>query len=144
MITNRQEQNSFDVISGKDQVVVAPIENPNLLIADDDQAFRETVIELLEPHFPTVAVESGERAIEIVETIQVDVVILDMHMHVMTGLDTLRWLKEHHCELPCILMSSDVSDELESQAYDLNAFRVIRKPPRRQHLIDTIHHAVKL
>ncbi|QDT34924.1 response regulator [Thalassoglobus polymorphus] len=124
--------------------MVAPIEIPNLLIADDDQAFRETVVEILEPHFPMVAVESGERAIEVVETIQVDVVILDMHMHVMTGLDTLRWLKERYRELPCILMSSDVSEELETQAYDLNAFRVLRKPPRRQHLIDIIHRAVKL
>jgi len=124
--------------------MVSAVENANLLIADDDRAFRETVIELLEPYFPTIAVESGERAIEIVEKIQVDLVILDMHMHLMTGLDTIRWLKEHDIDLPCILMSSDVSQELEEAAYGLEAFRVLRKPPRRQQLIDTIHGALKL
>lgn len=120
------------------------VENAHLLIADDDLAFRETVIELLEPYFPTVAVESGEKAIEVVERIQVDLMILDMHMHLMTGLDTIRWLKEHDFDLPCILMSSEVSDELEAMAYDLEAFKVLRKPPRRKQLIDTIEHALKL
>lgn len=119
-------------------------ENPNLLIADDDRAFRETVIELLQPHFPAIAVDSGERAIEVVELVPVDVVILDMHMHIMTGLDTIRWLKEHYSQLPCILMSSEVSDELEAQAYDLETFCVLRKPPRRKQLLDTIHKALEL
>lgn len=119
-------------------------ENVNLLIADDDRAFRETVIELLEPHFPTIAVESGERAIEIVGHVEVDLVILDMHMHMMTGLDTIRWFKDHNIDLPCILMSSEVSDELEALAYDLEAFSVLRKPPRRKHLIDIIECALKL
>lgn len=125
-------------------MVRSTTETPNLLIADDDAAFRETVIELLEPLFPTIAVESGEQAIQVVESFQVDVAIFDMHMHVMTGLDTIRWLRQHEIPLPCILMTSDVSDELESLAYDLETFRVLRKPPRRQQLIDTIRCALEL
>lgn len=117
---------------------------PNLLIADDDRAFRETVLELLHPHFPAIAVESGEAAIQVIETTPVDLAIFDMHMHVMTGLDAIRWLKENHCDLPCILMSSDVSAELESAAYHLETFQVLRKPPRREHLIDTIQRALEL
>lgn len=124
--------------------MVESVENANLLIADDDRAFRETVIELLQPHFPAIAVDSGERAIEIVGTVEIDLVILDMHMHLMTGLDTIRWLKEHDVDLPCILMSSDVSDELEAEAYDLEAFSVLRKPPRRKQLLDIIECALKV
>lgn len=124
--------------------MVGMTNNGNLLIADDDKAFRETVIELLQPHFPTIAVESGEQAIQVVEAGRVDVVILDMHMHLMTGLDTIRWIKQHYHSLPCILMSSDISDELEAEAYDLETFRVLRKPPRRQYLLDTIHRALEL
>lgn len=116
---------------------------PSLLIADDDQAFRETVVELLRPHFPAIAVESGEQAIEVVETTHVDLAIFDMHMHVMTGLDCIRWLRESARELPCILMTSDVSAAIESAAYDLDAFRVLRKPPQRQQLLETIHQALE-
>lgn len=128
----------------KEVVVIDSLENPSLLIADDDRAFRETVIELLQPHFQTIGVDSGEQAIEVVETTEVDLAIFDLHMHVMSGLDAIRWLKQHGVDLPCILLTSDVSEEIESQAYDLETFRVLRKPPQRQHLIDTIQRALKL
>ncbi|MEW4487896.1 response regulator [Thalassoglobus sp. JC818] len=118
--------------------------SPQLLVADDDCAFRETVLELLEPHFQTIAVECAEHAIEVVSTTSIDVVILDMHMHVMTGLEAIRWLREHQSRLPCILMTSDLSRELEAEAYGLEAFSVLRKPPRAQHLIDTINCALEL
>lgn len=118
--------------------------SPQLLFADDDPAFRETVLELLEPHFSTIAVESAEQAIEVVSTTAIDVAIFDMHMHLMTGLDAIRWLREHQAGLPCILMTSDLSREIEVQAYDLEAFSVMRKPPRAKHLIDTISCALEL
>jgi len=124
--------------------VIDSLDNPSLLIADDDRAFRETVIELLQPHFQAIGVDSGEQAIEVVESTNVDLVIFDMHMHVMSGLDAIRWLKQHDVDLPCILLTSDLSEEIESQAYELETFRVLRKPPRRQHLIDTIQGALKL
>ncbi|MCA9081521.1 MAG: response regulator [Planctomycetaceae bacterium] len=115
-----------------------------LLIADDDQGFRETVVGLLEPHFQTIAVESGERAIEVVESIPIDIALLDMHMHLLTGLDTMRILRDLLGPLPCILMSSAVTAELEDAAEDLHIFSVLRKPPTRQLLLDTIHGALQL
>ena len=115
-----------------------------LLIADDDHGFRETVVELLRPRFQTIAVESGEQAIEVVESREIDVALLDMHMHLLTGLDTMRILRELLGPLPCILMSSEVNQSLEDAALDLEAFSVLRKPPTRQLLLDTIAGALQL
>lgn len=115
-----------------------------LLIADDDRAFRETVLEVVEPYFETIAVDSGEAAIEVIEYVRVDVAILDMHMHLLTGLDTLRALRASLEALPCILMSSQVTDALEESARELDVFSVLRKPPTRKLLLDTIHCALKL
>jgi CheY-like chemotaxis protein len=115
-----------------------------LLLADDDSRFRETVIELLDPHFEIIAVESGEQAIEVVESQIVSAAILDMHMHCLTGLDTLRVLREREPGLPCILMSSEVTAALESAAHDLQVFSVLRKPPTRSVLLETISGALQL
>jgi CheY-like chemotaxis protein len=115
-----------------------------LLIADDDPGFRDTVVEIVSPYFETIAVSSAEAAIEVVEHTPINVALFDVHMHVLTGLDALRWLRERRLELPCILMSAQVTEEIESQAQELAAFRVLRKPPRREQLLDTIHGALEL
>ena len=115
-----------------------------LLIADDDSAFRATVEEILRPHFQTVQAVSGEQALEISERVRIDMALVDMHMHVLTGLETIRHLRDRFRELPCVLMSSDVSEELTSQALDLETYSVIRKPPRQAELINTIRGALRL
>lgn len=115
-----------------------------LLVADDDLAFRKTVVEILAPYFEVIEVPSGERAIQVVETTMVDLALFDMNMDLLTGLDAIRWLREQKLHLPCILMSADVTMEIETQARELEAFSVIRKPPRRAHLLDIIHCALEI
>ncbi len=114
-----------------------------LLIADDNDAFREAVVNIVEPFFQTIAVPSGEQAIRVVETMRVHVALFDFHMDVLSGLDAIRWLREHQVDLPCILMSADLTDEIESQAIELETFSVLRKPVRRDELLDTIHCALE-
>ncbi|WP_437185982.1 response regulator [Planctomicrobium sp. SH668] len=119
-------------------------ESARLLLADDDVAFRQTVAAILSPYFEVIQVPSGEQAIDVVRTTPVDLALFDMNMEILTGLDAIRWFREHHLELPCILMSSDVTAEIEIQARELETFSVIRKPPRRAHLLDTIHCALEI
>ncbi|WP_437206279.1 response regulator [Planctomicrobium sp. SH664] len=118
--------------------------NVRLLIADDDPGFRETVVEIVSPYFETVAVESAEQALEIVESEIIDLALFDMHMQILSGLDAIRWMRRHRLDLPCILMSSDVTDEMRTQAQALRTFSVLRKPPRRDQLLDTIQGALEL
>lgn len=115
-----------------------------LLIADDDPGFRRAVVEIVEPYFATIAVPSGEEAIQVVETTEVDLALFDMNMQILSGLDAIRWVREHRLNLPCILMSGNVTAELESLALELDTFSVLRKPPRRDQLLDTIHCALEL
>ena len=67
------------------------IETPSLLITDDDPGFRETLRVVFEPRgFRTLLAGDGEEALQIVHQEQVHVVLLDVHMPKLTGLETLR------------------------------------------------------
>ena len=113
-----------------------------LLFADDDRAFRETLRMLFEPHFEMIEACSGEEAIELAGRISFDLVLLDMHMEELTGLETLRVIKTIHVEAPCILITGDATTELEAEATDDGAYSVLKKPVRKAELITTISTAL--
>jgi len=113
-----------------------------LLIADDDQGFRETLRDVLAPYYQTVEVCCGEEAVEVVRHRLVDVALLDMHMHAMTGLEAVQILKRLRSLLPCILISADADADLEQAAARVSAFRVLKKPVARQELLETISTAL--
>ncbi len=115
-----------------------------LLIADDNSSFRQTVREVLERrfHFEISEVSCGEEAVDYVQECQIDIVLLDMHMHHMTGLDTIRVLKDMNAQRPCILITSDDSDDLRRDAFEVNAHTVLQKPVRRQELVTTVSLAL--
>jgi CheY-like chemotaxis protein len=112
-----------------------------LLIADDDRAFRETLVEIFAPHFATVVAESGEEALEVFQQTPVDIALLDMYMHELTGLETLRLLKKQ-ANVPCILITADATEELCRDASRADAFRVLHKPVRRTELVATVSAAI--
>lgn len=115
-----------------------------MLIADDDSGFRRTLRGIFEPHFFTLEAECGEEAIEIAESESLDIALLDMHMHLMTGLETLQVLKSVHLLLPCILITADASEELRQQANEADAFSVLKKPIRINELVLTVSSALEL
>jgi len=105
------------------------VESPSLLITDDDRGFRETLRVGLEPRgFKTILAGDGEEALKIVRTREVHLVLLDMHMPKLTGLETLRLLKQFRAMLPCILLSAQLDELLIEQARLAQAFSVLAKP----------------
>ncbi|MCH2210603.1 MAG: response regulator [Fuerstiella sp.] len=115
-----------------------------LLIADDNSSFRKIMREVLERRFrfEICEVSCGEEAVDCVQEYQIDIVLLDMHMQHMTGLDTIRVLKDMNELRPCILITSDDSDELRRDASEVNAHTVLQKPVRRQELVTTVSQAL--
>ena len=115
-----------------------------LLICDDDPRFRETLRMLFEPYFQLIEARCGEEAIDLLRDHPVDLVLLDMHMAVLTGLETLRIVKSILTQLPCILITADATDELRQAAAEAEAFSVLRKPVARRELVQTVAGALEL
>ncbi len=115
-----------------------------LLITDDNAAFRQVLREVLEdrPFLVLHEAESGEEAVDVVQRQRIDIVLLDMHMHVMTGIETMRELKRMDFTRPCILITSDTSDDVKRDAREAQAFSVLKKPVPRRELVETVSNAL--
>lgn len=119
------------------------LELPSLLITDDDHDFRETVRSVFEPRFRTFTASDGEEALDIVRNQEVHLLLLDMHMPRLTGLETLRRVKQFKSRLPCILISAGLDETLERQARLAEAFSVLAKPVSRRELTGTVEAALR-
>lgn len=101
---------------------------PQVLISDDDFEFRDTLCGILEPEgLHTHTADDGRQAVEIVQQKTIHVVLLDIHMPILSGLDVLRLVRAANLPAPCILMSAQLDDELIRQARHLQAFSVLPK-----------------
>lgn len=102
---------------------------PSLLIADDDERWRSTVREIFEPNgYEVLTAGSGRETISIVEEQAVDCLLLDMHMPDLTGVETLRVVRQLRATLPCIFVTAETSQHLLRQALALRAYTVLTKP----------------
>ena len=116
---------------------------PSILITDNDQQFRDTILEVLRPTgYRTLEAIDGMEAMQIVQEQELHVVLLDMHMPRQKGLETLKRLKIFKAMLPCILLSAEMDERLEREARRAQAFEVLRKPVTRTDLTGAIEQAL--
>lgn len=115
----------------------------SVLIADDDPSSRETLREIVEPAgFHILLAADGEEAVDIVRGEPVHLVLLDMHMPKLTGLEALQLVHQINAVLPCILVTANADEELVRQAFTVRAYSVIPKPVSKNILLYTIVRAL--
>ena len=86
-----------------------------VLIVDDHRLLRDGLAALLKqaPDIEIVgSVPSGEEAINIFPTLRPDVILMDIMMGGMTGIEATRWVKEQDSHVKVILISSEIKKEL--------------------------------
>ncbi len=123
--------------------MVASSKTYQLLVADDDSGFRETLRNIFEPPFRMLEAQSGEEAVAIAEAYPIDIALLDMHMDVLTGLDTMRIVKSIHTGIPCILITADATETLRKEADVAHAYSVLAKPVSKRELVSTVGTALE-
>ena len=118
---------------------------PSILITDDDPIARQTFREIFEPEgYHTLLAESGEEAIDIVNKGEdVHLALMDMHLPKLTGLETIRILREIRGVIPMILISAESDDNLLRKALSAQAFCVLAKPVSKNVVIYMVTRALR-
>jgi CheY-like chemotaxis protein len=115
----------------------------SLLITDDDAAFRESLRGIFEPEgFRTLLAQSGEEALDILTSQQVHLALLDQNLPRLTGLETLRIIRQSNLLLPVILITADRTQQLLREALSAHAFCVMSKPVTRSAVVYTVQQAL--
>lgn len=116
----------------------------SILIADDDRSSLDALREIIQPEgFKTLLASSGEEAVDIVRGgLPVHLVLLDMHMPTLTGLETLQLVRQINARLPAILVTGDPTESLVRQAIQAQFYSVIPKPVSKALLLYTVLKAL--
>ncbi len=116
----------------------------SVLIADDDRGTREALGEALEQRgFRTVLAEDGGQAVELVQVDLVHLILTDMHMPRLTGLEAFAVIRQTLDRvLPAVLMTADATNDLIRRAFQAQVFSVIPKPVNMNIVLNTLNRAL--
>lgn len=118
--------------------------SPSILIADDDSSFRQTLQEVLAPTgLRTYLAANGEEVLRIVRSTEVHLLLLDMHMPRLTGLETVRRIQQLKRRIPFIILSAGIDDALRAEAIAAHAFSVLSKPVDRRTIMCLVQSALQ-
>jgi AmiR/NasT family two-component response regulator len=110
-----------------------------ILIVDDQESIRELLLRQLEKigHLVAGMASNGQQAVELSGSLQPDVVLMDIEMPTMNGLDATRIIMEKSPR-PVILLTSHENPEMVMQASRVGAGAYLLKPPSAQEIERTM------
>src|SRR3989339_781995 len=116
----------------------------HILIVDDDAQLRQSFEKLLNAEGHTVkTASSGEAAITQVKAAVPDLVIMDVRMPGMSGLEAFRAIHEIEPKLPVIIMTAFGTTDTAIEATKLGAFEYVLKPPEIPDILASISQALE-
>jgi len=116
-----------------------------ILIVDDEKNYPLILSAVLqEEGFETLAANSGEEALDVLTHSDVDLVLTDMKMPKMDGIELLQRIKQTDPELPVIMMTAYGTVEKAVEAMQKGAYNYILKPFDNEQLILYVDKAVAM
>jgi len=113
-----------------------------LLLVDDEEAYVRTLAERMEMRDVGSRVAlSGEEALAMLEDEPPDVMVLDLRMPGIDGMEVLEQVKKKHPQIEVIILTGHGSDLEEKEARRLGAFEYLQKPADTSHLLRTVRSA---
>ncbi len=115
-----------------------------VLLVDDESDYREALMRRLKKRKVNVAgVDSGSDALRFLQATPVDVVVLDVRMPEMNGIQVLRQIKRFHPLVEVIMLTGHANLEVAVDGMRLGAFDYLIKPAPLEELLYKIEDAHK-
>ena len=114
----------------------------SLLIVDDDIAHRTMLRILLDWQYEIFEADDGATAIEEAGKRHFDLIVMDICMPEVSGLEALDQIRSRRSDVPIVMMTAYFSDEIADQTKDRGAFDCVGKPFDFEELKQTIERAI--
>ncbi len=116
--------------------------NKRVLVVDDNEVIRLIVRSALEMHTPFVIHEAvdGIDALEKADTLNPDLVVMDLSMPRMSGLDASRTLKQAHPPIQVVLFTLHKDSVTDADAHRAGVSAVVAKSEGLETLLDEVQH----
>ena len=109
-----------------------------ILVVDDDTMNLKRTKMILEKYYDVLLAESGKEALEMLETELVDLVLLDIAMPQMNGIETFKHIKDFTVKIPVIFLTASGYEEDVRTAINLGAVNYLKKPFFPQELLKRV------
>ena len=146
---------SLDVlVEGVNRVVQQPIKRPEgggvkatpavdtgetVLVIDDEQLVRDLLVQFLTLRgYRAIGMNEGAEALSMVEQSPPDLILLDLMLPHMSGVEVLRRLREKHYSGAIIIVTGSSDEELLEEAWSLHPQEVISKPIDLEKLLSIV------
>jgi DNA-binding NtrC family response regulator len=118
-------------------------QKPTILVTDDEQSIRNTLREILEfEEYEVLEAENGDQVFDLLADQRIDLMLLDIKMKGMDGMEVLTKLKEEGIHCPVIMISGHGNIEIAVEATKKGAFDFIQKPPDLNRLLVSVRNAL--
>ena len=115
-----------------------------ILIVDDEKSMREFLkILLVKEGYKVFTAQDGDQALELIQKSPVDLVVSDIRMPGISGLELLARIKDHDEDVPVIMITAFASPNDAVQAMKSGAYDYISKPFNVDEIKSVIHSATK-
>ena len=116
----------------------------NVLFVDDEVEFLDTLLKRMKKRDLRVSgVKSGEEALDFLDQNPTDVVVLDVKMPGMDGIQALKEIKKLHPLIEVVMLTGHASVEVAIQGMELGAFDYLMKPVDIDDLLYKVQDAYK-
>lgn len=110
----------------------------HILVVDDDKMNLRRTRLILEKEYDITVAESGLQALDILREEEIDLILLDIEMPGISGIETFERMKEYGIEIPVIFLTASGYEDDVMNAIRLGAVNYLKKPFLPQDLIERI------
>jgi DNA-binding NtrC family response regulator len=116
---------------------------PTILLTDDNKEFTLNLSDILDlKGYNVLKANDGFEALDIIKTSTVDLILMDIKMPVMNGVDTYKKIKTIDPIVPVIMLTAYALEELIQESLQEGAFACLKKPLDFNELFATIEQAI--
>jgi DNA-binding NtrC family response regulator len=122
----------------------APAARARLLVVEDDANIRTFCQRLLRMTYDVEVAENGAVALELLRQRSFDLVITDLQMPVMGGIELLEEIRQHHAECDSLVMTAYATVDTAREALKLGTLDYVDKPVESENLLRTVRSCLEV